>query len=237
MQCSTPNNILISDGTLKITAKSESIACKNYGTYKYTSGFLGSREASKYYPLFGTFEMRAKLPHGHATWPAFWLRHRNGSTATNGAEIDIMEYFHAQVPGKTTSTLHLAGKSNVFKKTSFFENPTRTPGWHTWSVSISPATNGVKFQFLLDGKDAGSYLDTNSSKWATSAPADATWDIAVNMAVGGNWNGTPGKPIGLLGNGTCAQGGTAPNNCSTNNILQSSFPATYEVDYVSYKPL
>ncbi len=237
LQCLTPNNVSPTNGTLKIVAKSETLACKNYGTYNYTSGFLGSREAGKYYPRYGTFEMRAKVPHGHATWPAFWLRHRNGSTAANGAEVDIMEYFHAQVPGRTTSTLHLAGQKNTYKKTTYFENPTLSPGWHTWSVTIAPVSNGVKFQFLVDGKDAGSYVDTNHTKWSSSAPENATWDIALNMAVGGNWNGIPGQPIGLLGNGSCAQGGTAPNNCTTTNILESKFPVTYEIDYVTYKPL
>jgi beta-glucanase (GH16 family)/uncharacterized protein (DUF2237 family) len=237
LQCLTPNNINISNGTLKIIAKRELINCSRYGNYNFTSGFLGSRDAGKYYPRYGTFEMRAKLPHGNATWPGFWLRHRNGATATNGAEVDIMEYFHPQVPGKTTSTLHLAGVKNTYKKTTFFENPTLNPGWHTWSVTIEPVPTGAKFTFLIDGKDAGSYVDTQSYKWSESAPSDGLWDMAVNMSVGGNWVGHPDGPLGLLNNGRCAQGGTAPDNCTTTGIMRTVLPVTYEVDYARYYPL
>ena len=232
LQCLTPNNLTVSNGTLKIFGKRETVTCSKWGTYNFTSGFLGSREVGKYYPRYGTFQMRAKLPHGNANWPGFWLRHRNGATATNGAEVDIMEYFHPQLPGKTTSTLHLAGKKNTYKKSTFFETPTTQPGWHTWAVTISPVGNAVKFQFLIDGNDAGSYMDQNASAWNTSAPADGTWDMAVNMSIGGDWVGNPDGDISKLGNGQCAQA-----NCATTGIMQTVFPVQYEVDYVRYTPL
>ena len=76
------------------------------------------------------------------------LRHRDGSSI---AEVDVMEYFHSQVPGKTSATLHLDRTYNVSKKTAFFEAPTTNPGWHTWAVEIVPVSNGVKFTFFLDG--------------------------------------------------------------------------------------
>ena len=232
LQCLTPNNLTVSNGTLKIFGKRETVTCSKWGTYNFTSGFLGSREVGKYYQRYGTFQMRAKLPHGNANWPGFWLRHRNGATATNGAEVDIMEYFHPQLPGKTTSTLHLAGKKNTYKKSTFFETPTTQPGWHTWAVTISPVGNAVKFQFLIDGNDAGSYMDQNASAWNTSAPADGTWDMAVNMSIGGDWVGNPDGDISKLGNGQCAQA-----NCATTGIMQTVFPVQYEVDYVRYTPL
>lgn len=49
-----------------------------------------------------------------------------------------MEYFHSQVPGKTTNTLHLDGRHNLSKKSSTSSSGVPTPGWHTWAVEISP---------------------------------------------------------------------------------------------------
>jgi len=230
MACLTPNNVAVSGGTLKITARRETVTCPKGDVRKFTSGFIGTRETGHYFARYGHFEMRARLPHGFGLWPAFWLRHRNGAGT---AEVDIMEYFHANNPGETTATLHLDGRSNLSKKVVPFEQPTATPGWHVWAVDILPDPAGVKFSFSLDGKAYHSYVDTQH-KWSSADP-NATWDIAVNMAVGGNWTGDPDAPLGYLGElNRCSQGGTPPNNCRTDGIRRAEFPATYEVDYVRF---
>ena len=57
---------------------------------------------------YGYFEMRAKLPRGEATWPAFWLLTRNGLTdltVTRG-EIDVLEQYGSS-PDKIHSSVHL----------------------------------------------------------------------------------------------------------------------------------
>src|SRR3546814_16269318 len=92
--------------------------------------------------------MRAKVPHAQGMWPAFWLRHRNGAGV---AEVDIMEYFHSQVPGRTTGPLHLDGRHNISKRSIPFEAPTATPGWHTCAVELEPVASGVHFTFLING--------------------------------------------------------------------------------------
>ena len=163
---------------------------------------------------------------------AFWLRHRDGAGV---AEVDILEYFHSQVPGKSTGTLHLDGRHNLSKKSTFFESSTAPSGWHTWAVDISPDPSGVRFEFLLDGVAYHSYVDTQH-KWASGAEA-GTWDIAVNQAVGGDWTGDPDGSLGVLPLvSRCAQGGTYPAACKTTGInrVNWSNPATstFEVDYV-----
>src|SRR3546814_11451816 len=70
--------------------------------------------------------MRAKVPHAQGMWPAFWLRHRNGAGV---AEVDIMEYFHSQVPGRTTGTLHLDRTHHISQRSLPFEAPPATPRW------------------------------------------------------------------------------------------------------------
>src|SRR3546814_16050748 len=71
-----------------------------------------------------------------------------------------MEYFHSQVPCRTTGTLHLDGRHNISKRSIPFEAPTATPGWHAWAVEIEPVAAGVQFTFLLEGTPYHSYTDT-----------------------------------------------------------------------------
>src|SRR5690606_18547671 len=121
LACLTPNNVSVQDGALHIVAKREQVTCPSGAQRQFTSGFLGTRERGLYFPRFARFEMRAKLPHMNALWPAFWLRHRDGAGI---AEIDVMEYFHASDPGAPSIALHLHGTYNVLKGTRAFEAPT-----------------------------------------------------------------------------------------------------------------
>jgi hypothetical protein len=228
-QCHTPGNVVVSGGTMKITARRGKVTCPNGAVRAYSSAFLGTRETGTYFPRYGRFEIRARVPHGQGLWPAFWLRHRRGSST---AEVDVMEYFHSQVPGRSTATLHLDGRDNVSKKTIEFEAPTSSPDWHTWTVDIENVTNGVRFTFLLDGKAYHSYTDTRH-RWTRAASGENLWDIAVNLSVGGNWVGDADGPLGYLPNlNVCARGGRPPNRCLTGGIRRAAFPAMYEVDYV-----
>jgi beta-glucanase (GH16 family) len=229
LQCHTPDNVAVSSGTLQITARRQTVTCPNGSVRQFSSGFLGTRETGTYFPRYGRFEVRARVPHGQGLWPAFWLRHRDGASI---GEVDIMEYFHSQVPGKTTATVHLDRRYNLSKKTVDFEAPTATPGWHTWAVDIIPVSNGVRFTFLLDGRPYHSYTDTQRH-WAGAYPGQNLWDIALNLSVGGDWVGKPDDRLGYLSDlSACAQWGSAAGSCSTTGIRRADFPSTYEIDYV-----
>lgn len=232
--CLTPGNVTVSGGTLKIQSKRETVACPGGQTRQYTSGFIGSRDVGKYYDRFARFEIRARVPHAQGLWPAFWLRHRSGAGV---AEVDVMEYFHSQVPGKSTGTLHLDGRKNLSKKSTFFEDPgVPASGWHTWAVEIGEVAGGVQFDFYLDGNVYLSYTDTQAH-WASQAPLEGTWDMAINQAVGGNWGGDPDGTLGELPLvNRCSIGGTYPGGCRTDGINRVDWAdptdATYEVDWV-----
>lgn len=230
LACLTPQNAVVSNGTVKLTAKREQKTCPSGSVRDFTSAFLGSRDVGRYFPAFAKFEMRAKLPHGQGLWPAFWLRHRSGAGV---AEVDIMEYFHAEHPGRTRGSLHLDGRYNLVKQQVPFESSSGPSGWHTWGVEINPHPQGVEFVFLLDGQEYNRYVDTQHH-WRNQAPSEATWDIAVNLGVGGNWTGHPDGKLGHLDLlNRCSLGGTAPNGCRTDGIQRWSGPsAAYEVDYV-----
>ena len=237
--CLTPNNVSVSNGTLKITAKRETITCPGQPTDSFSSGFISTREKNIYFPAFSRFEIRAKLPHGQGLWPAFWLRHINGAST---AELDVMEYFHAQVPGSTTQTLHFPNEigTNVAKKTTFFETPTTLPGWHTWAVEIIPtnaAGTTAKIRMFTDDVMTLEYTPTKFG-WLNNYDQSKLFDMAINLAVSGTYVGHPDDALGYSRyTGKCLKpyNGTPP--CNANNILRASFPATYEVDYVSVSEL
>lgn len=233
MACLTPNNVAESGGSLRITARKETVTCPSGSVRNYTSGFLGSREVGKYYTRYARFEVRARVPHAQGLWPAFWLRHRNGAGV---AEVDVMEYFHSLRPGKSSGTLHLDGRTNLTQRhVSFEPSSVSASGWHVWATEISPDANGVKFDFYLDGTLYHSYVDTQHN-WASGAEA-GTWDMALNMAVGGNWNGRPDGVLGELPDiSRCSISGSFPGGCTAGGINRvnwsSASSSTYEVDWV-----
>ena len=101
-------------------------------------------------------------------------------------------------------------------------------------MDIEPDPSGIRFTFSLDGVDYHSYVDTQHN-WANSVDPKATWDIALNVAIGGDWLGDPAGTLGYLPNlNRCAQGGTPPSACKTDGILRAQFQTDYQVDWVRY---
>lgn len=70
---------------MRIITRNEKI-----GGQSYTSARLVSKQKFRY----GVFEMRARLPGGRGTWPAFWLLsvRKPGWSWPKDGEIDIMEH-------------------------------------------------------------------------------------------------------------------------------------------------
>lgn len=209
LPCLTKNNAIVGGGNLIIRSKKELMLCNKGITTQYTSAFIGSRNVGQYYPLYGRYEIRARIPHGQGIWPAFWLRHINGASA---AEIDILEVFHHTDPGTVTQTVHfpLSISTNVAKKGSVFESPIKgTGGWHIFAVDIEQVYPGrhdtVKFSFWVDSVKTLEYTNTNALSWADIADKTKVWDIALNTAVGGTYGGDPDKQLGwdAGGGGRC----------------------------------
>lgn len=233
--CLTPDNVVVSGGTVKITAKREARTCPNNRPRDFTSGFLGSRDVGKYYPVFARYEIRAKLPHGQGLWPAFWLRHVNGSST---AEVDIMEYFHVSHPGQVKQTLHLPAEqsSNVTSVVVPFESPTTNPGWHTFAteiVPLNPEKTSAKLVFYVNGTKTNEYTPTVFG-WLNNFDKNAMFDMAINLAVGGRWNGHPDDELGWSRYlSRCLNVYNRQSPCDpVGGVQRATFPDTYEVDYV-----
>ncbi len=239
LACLTPDAVVVRARTLRISATATPTTCPGGIQRGYRSGFVSTRAVGRFLPRYGRFEIRARVPHGQGLWPAFWLRHRAGAAQ---AEVDVLEVFHSQRPGSVSHAVHFParGRVNAFQASAPLEElpPLGHSGdWHVVSVEIAPdGATGVRFTFRVDGTITGDWVDPDPS-WRDLAPADGTWDLAVNLAVGGTWVGHPDRALGWLpAVGRCARTGRPPagdpSSCPTDGIRLAAFPALYEIDHV-----
>ena len=138
----TKDNVTVSDGSLKITAKKES-----KGGCSYTSGRIRTitDDGEKLFTAkYGRFEARIKLPEGQGLWPAFWMMPADsvyGSWPLSG-EIDIMEA-RGRVLDKVSGTIHYGESGSNHRSNSgkytFGEGQDIT-GYHVYSVEWSENT-------------------------------------------------------------------------------------------------
>lgn len=195
------------NGTSMKVASQRQAVTFNGANYNFTAGMLDTQGVGKFYPRYGRYEFRCKTPHGQGLWPSIWLTAKNGGATT--VELDILEYFHAQIPAKNSTTLHGTDATGTFHANrytnngnaanggygrTFFEAPTYTPGWHVWTQDIIPVTDAtgttrgdinapsayVQFTTYLDGKVVFQFVDTSATYWTTNAgTADQCWQFYV----------------------------------------------------------
>ena len=171
-------NVTVSDGTLKITAKKES-----YEGAEYTSARMKTQD--KYDFTYGRVDVKAKLAGGGGTWPAIWMLGSNISTVgwPKCGEMDIMEYV-GNNPGTVQSAIHTPSSSGntVNVKSSPITN--ETSEFHVYSVIWS----GDQISFLIDDERFYTYKPEtlDQSTW----PFDASQFLILNVAMGGNLGGS-----------------------------------------------
>ncbi len=168
------DNVLVSNGTLKIIAKKEAYSGSNY-----TSARLLSK--GKFSFQYGKVEVSAKLPAGAGSWPAIWMLGDNFATAgwPTCGEIDIMEQKGSDM-NRIYSTLHYLGHSGAGGIGSSFLINNVTTEFHKYGLIWTSAS----LQFLVD--DVVYYTFVNS----TSVPFNQNFFMILNVAMGGNFGGT-----------------------------------------------
>jgi len=167
------DNVLVSNGTLKIIAKKEA-----YSGSSYTSARLLSK--GKFSFQYGKVEISAKLPGGIGTWPAIWMLGDNFTTAgwPTCGEIDIMEQKGSDM-NRIYNTLHYLGNSGGSAIGTSYLIDNVTTGFHKYGLIWTSAS----LQFLVD--DVVRYTFVN----ANNLPFNQKFFLILNMAMGGTFGG------------------------------------------------
>ena len=190
------SNAMVKDGILTITARKES-----FNGNAYTSARITTQ--NKFDFKYGKIEARMKLPYGQGLWPAFWMLGANINSVGWPAcgEIDIMEMVGGTDSDNTVhSTLH------------WDNNGSHADYGQPYSLSSGIFADDFHiFSLEWDEKQVTAYVDDTKYFVIDITPAGLSefhdnFFIILNVAVGGNW---PGSPDGT-----------------------TVFPQTMEVDYV-----
>ena len=169
----SPDNVKVEGGSLKITAKKQTM-----GGFQYTSARLVSE--NKFDFKYGKVEFRAKMPSGGGTWPALWMLGKNYTTNAwpTCGEIDVMEH-RGNAPNVIHGTLHYPGHSGANGNTNSTTIANASTDFHIYSVVWSAAS----IRFFVDGQLYHSYVNEPGS------PFNLNFFLIMNVAMGGNFGG------------------------------------------------
>ena len=210
-------NVYVSDGMLHLRTLRERYAGTNswkgsgsqFGPLStYTPGsflvkdFTAGRVESTTSFTYGRFELLARMPQGHGTFFAYWMRPANSPYGRGSAagEIDIAEGANigtggidAQLPGPGWGVHHVVHMglpfTNPLRLTNLPVNPAES--FHLYTVEWDTAS----IRFYVDDQRV---LTVPSSDWFSRpagseqpvdnplAPFDAPFDVVINNTVG-NW--------------------------------------------------
>jgi beta-glucanase (GH16 family) len=211
VNCVVPQNVSIKDGLLEGVSKHEDHSCGDSveptKTMHYTSWQI--QQATEPF-LYGTIEVRAKVPGGIGTWPAIWMlgfewqasqphtANKPGHRWPNAGwcEIDIAEFMQG-ARRKVNTTVHYREQGGTHFMDLPFDAATQfavyrlewTQGALAWSVDAE------------DGKGFRALYSVRGSKRVPNVPMY----LVINAAIGGIGGGEPDP---------------------------STFPQTFQVDYV-----
>lgn len=155
----------------------------------YTSGLLSNR--NNYSQTYGKFEIEATLPIGKGVWPAFWMLPEFATWPEEFSdrilpEIDIMEYI-GDNPSRYYSTLHYYENQDQQRDnyTHFCPEHDLTQSRHRYGLEWTPTF----MAWYFDGR--------YRKVIPTPANFHVPYHMIVNLAIGGNWPGTPELPEDL----------------------------------------
>jgi beta-glucanase (GH16 family) len=183
--CTTANpNVWVGSDGLHIVAR-------NPAAGVYTSARLKTQGLFSF--RYGRMEVMASVPEGQGLWPAIWTLGNSIPTASWPAcgEQDVMEHINAATnPDVVHGSLHSPG-ANL---STAYSLPTgqNVAGLHAYGMIWSP-------------QQVAFYVDSPTNIYATytaaqvNAMAGGVWPfdtgqanfILLNLAVGGNWPGSP----------------------------------------------
>ena len=192
LQYYLPDNAMIVNGALEITARREMA-----GGLDYTSARINTEDRFAF--KYGRIEASIKLPAGQGIWPAFWMLSQDSEYVCDGepcswaatGEIDIMEAVNLGGTGgnEIYGTLHHGGEfpANVFTGDTYTPSVNVTEEFHTYALEWDE----FEIRWYFDG-----LLYAMQNAWSSTAapypaPFDQPFHILLNVAVGGNFPGSP----------------------------------------------
>lgn len=168
-----PENVIVEDGFLKITAKTE-----NFNGSPYTSSRIQTFENFEF--TYGRVEARAKLPFGRGTWPAIWSLGSDflENPWPGAGEIDIMEHVgneQDRIFGTTHDPANFAGNG----RTGSVTVPGVSDDFHLYSIEWTP----TQIRFFVDGEMFHSVSNNGT------LPFNKDFFFVMNVAMGGTFGG------------------------------------------------
>jgi beta-glucanase (GH16 family) len=243
-QCYTESaeNSFVSDGTLKLVALPAEGATK-----PYTSARMVTQNKADF--KYGRFEIKAKMPFGQGSFPAFWMMPTDdvyGGWPHSG-EIDILETVNLKtvneegvVENNVHGTLHY-GKSwpnNDYSGASYSSPDGANPAddFHVYAVEWQEG----QIRWYMDGylyatqsaselktKPDGEIIGLNHRGWYTEYFDATTGELTTH------WDNAPydQRFFMILNN---AVGGDWAENSNNNGVDSEAFVngQTFEIDYV-----
>jgi beta-glucanase (GH16 family) len=193
LQYYLPDEVYIENGILRLRSR-----VRAYGGMKYTSGRLDTR--GKFSPIYGRFEIRAKLPVGKGLWPAHWLYPQNrnwqmeylmSQAVAEGkerlipeerpwySEIDIMEYLGHE-PNILYGTLHYYTFDGQKKSSS-----------GKWTGDVDYSKDFHIYALEWEPDSIRWYIDGHLIHATNAGIPHTPHYLILNTAVGGAWPGDP----------------------------------------------
>ncbi|MCL6219614.1 family 16 glycosylhydrolase [Zunongwangia pacifica] len=169
----TAENVVVSDGTLKINAIAEST-----NGFDYSSARITTMDKQEF--KYGRVEVRAKLPEESGTWPAIWMLGSNFAEVgwPASGEIDIMEHVGNDL-GRVLGTLHMPGNSGGegISKGTDVENVASE--FHTYTLEWT----ADHILFAVDNVVFHEYKNN------AETPFNQPFFLILNVAMGGTLGG------------------------------------------------
>ncbi|HZV34069.1 MAG TPA: glycoside hydrolase family 16 protein [Verrucomicrobiae bacterium] len=186
---SNSQNAYVSNGVLHIVALKQST-----NGYNYTSARMNT--SGLYFKKYGVFEFRAKFPEGQGYWPALWMFPQYsvyGGWAASG-EIDVFEA-NGNNPTNVLGTIHYGGpypgQAQSGGPSFNFSNGDSITNWHNYSVQWTTNSIAWTVDNQIYETQTSWYSYNGSTNFPYPAPFDQQFFIIMNLAVGGNFPGSP----------------------------------------------
>lgn len=244
-QCYTdsPENSYVKDGMLHIVAKPAAEGAEK----PYTSARMVTKNKGDF--KYGRFEMRAKVPSGQGSWPAFWMLPTDevyGGWPKSG-EIDIFESVNLKVPNEegveeahVYGTLHYGRDwpDNVHSGQAYLlpDGVNPADGFHTYAIEWQEGEIRWYVDDYLYATQRQSQVRYNSKDQAVGLSHQGWFAEYYDLVSGElttHWDTAPfDQEFHMILN--FAVGGHWPENVNAGGIDAAAFEngQHFEVDYV-----